>query len=94
MLNGAMTCTTHSTRCSQESAAATIRDFGKVEDLAKALQEGFVYSWVYSNFRKRHHGSSSLATPGCKFFVFSQNHDQVETEVWETDSPCLSRSRL
>jgi maltooligosyltrehalose trehalohydrolase len=53
------------------------QDFGKVEDLAKALQEGFVYSWVYSNFRKRHHGSSSLATPGCKFFVFSQNHDQV-----------------
>lgn len=53
------------------------QDFGKVEDLEKALREGFVYSWVYSKYRKKHHGSSSLAIPGSKFFVFSQNHDQV-----------------
>ena len=30
-----------------------------------------------SKYRKRHHGSSSLGIPASKFFVFSQNHDQV-----------------
>lgn len=53
------------------------QDFGKVEDLGKALREGFVYSWVYSNYRKRHHGSSSSDQPGSRFVVFSQNHDQI-----------------
>jgi maltooligosyltrehalose trehalohydrolase len=53
------------------------QDFGKLEDLEKALREGFVYSGEYSRYRKRHHGSSSLGVPGCKFLVFSQNHDQV-----------------
>jgi maltooligosyltrehalose trehalohydrolase len=53
------------------------QDFGKLEDLEKALREGFVYSGEYSRYRKRHHGSSSLRVPGCKFLVFSQNHDQV-----------------
>ncbi len=53
------------------------QDYGEAEDLVKALREGFVYSWSYSNYRKRHHGSSSLDTSASKFFVFSQNHDQV-----------------
>lgn len=53
------------------------QDFGKVEDLVKALREGFVYSWIYSMHRRRHIGSSSLGTPASKFFVFSQNHDQI-----------------
>ncbi|MEA1943754.1 MAG: malto-oligosyltrehalose trehalohydrolase [Euryarchaeota archaeon] len=52
-------------------------DFGGVEDLVKAFQEGFVYSWQYSLYRKRHHGSSSKDIPTDQFIVFSQNHDQV-----------------
>lgn len=52
-------------------------DFGRVEDLVKALQEGFVYSWRYSLYRRRHHGSSSADIPADQFIVFSQNHDQV-----------------
>lgn len=52
-------------------------DFGKIEHLVKALREGFVYSWQYSSYRKRHHGSSSKDIPSNQFIVFSQNHDQV-----------------
>jgi maltooligosyltrehalose trehalohydrolase len=53
------------------------RDFGRVEDLIKAFEEGFVYSWLFSNYRNRHHGSSSRHIPACNFVVFCQNHDQV-----------------
>lgn len=52
-------------------------DFGKIEDFVKALREGFVYSWQYSEYRKRYHGSSSEDRPAHQFVVFSQNHDQV-----------------
>jgi len=53
------------------------QDFGNIDQLAKALREGFVYSGQYSSFRKRSHGSSSKHLPSDKFVVFSQNHDQV-----------------
>jgi maltooligosyltrehalose trehalohydrolase len=53
------------------------QDFGKVEHLAKAFREGFVYSGEYSAFRKRRHGNSSKACPASQFVVFSQSHDQV-----------------
>ncbi|MGQ9647295.1 MAG: malto-oligosyltrehalose trehalohydrolase [Thermodesulfobacteriota bacterium] len=52
-------------------------DFGEIEQLAKALREGFVYSGQYSSYRRRRHGSSSKHLPPSKFVVFSQNHDQV-----------------
>jgi maltooligosyltrehalose trehalohydrolase len=52
-------------------------DFGRVGQLAKAVREGFVYSWDYSAFRKRFHGSSTRGLPASRFVVFSQNHDQV-----------------
>lgn len=53
------------------------QDFGSLKQLAKALREGFVYSWQYSKYRKRRHGSSSQDRPAHQFVVFSQNHDQV-----------------
>lgn len=52
-------------------------DFGRIEHLAKAYREGFVYSWDYSVYRKRFHGSSSRQRPARQFVVCSQNHDQV-----------------
>ncbi len=52
-------------------------DFGRTEDMVKAFSEGFVYSWQYSAYRKRHHGSSSRGFPGSRFVVCAQNHDQV-----------------
>jgi maltooligosyltrehalose trehalohydrolase len=52
-------------------------DFGIIDQLVKALEEGFVYSWDYSVYRKRMHGSSSVGMPAEQFTVFIQNHDQV-----------------
>jgi maltooligosyltrehalose trehalohydrolase len=53
------------------------RDFGRLEHLAKAFCEGFVYSGQYSAFRMRRHGNSSRDIPAQRFVVFTQNHDQV-----------------
>jgi maltooligosyltrehalose trehalohydrolase len=53
------------------------QDFGNIDQLVKALREGFVYSGQYSSFRKRRYGSSSRHLPPTKFVIFSQNHDQV-----------------
>jgi maltooligosyltrehalose trehalohydrolase len=52
-------------------------DFGKVEQLVKSFNEGFVYSGQHSRFRKRRHGNSSKDRPAHQFVVFSQNHDQI-----------------
>jgi maltooligosyltrehalose trehalohydrolase len=52
-------------------------DFGRIEQLAKAFKEGFVYSWQYSKHRKRFHGSNSRQRPARQFVVFAQNHDQI-----------------
>jgi maltooligosyltrehalose trehalohydrolase len=53
------------------------QDFGDVNQLVKALREGFVYTGQYSSFRKRRHGSLSKHLQSTKFVIFSQNHDQV-----------------
>ncbi len=52
-------------------------DFGEASQMAKALNEGFIYSGQYSVFRKRNHGNSSAHMDSRRFVVFSQNHDQV-----------------
>jgi len=52
-------------------------DFGRIDQLAKALREGFVYSWQYSPHRKKYYGSSSADEDGKHFVIFLQNHDQV-----------------
>jgi len=52
-------------------------DFGQLQQLVKAIQEGFVYSGEYSVYRQRRHGVSSKDIPAHRFVVFSQNHDQV-----------------
>jgi maltooligosyltrehalose trehalohydrolase len=52
-------------------------DFGRIEDLAKALASGFVYSGQYSNYRGRCHGTDCSGIPGRAFVVCAQNHDQI-----------------
>jgi len=54
-----------------------LSDFGRVEDLSKALAHGYVYDGRYSAYRQRRHGNSSAKNPGRQFVVFNQNHDQV-----------------
>lgn len=52
-------------------------DFGRLEQLAKAWREGFIYSGEYSPYRRRRHGSSSRDIPPARLVVFAQNHDQI-----------------
>jgi maltooligosyltrehalose trehalohydrolase len=56
--------------------------FGRLVDIQKAIQEGFVYDGRYSAYRGRHFGSSSKEDPGDKFVAFIQNHDQV-ANTWQ-----------
>ncbi|MFH7244375.1 MAG: malto-oligosyltrehalose trehalohydrolase [Spirulina sp.] len=52
-------------------------DFGSPEQLAKALQKGFVYDGAYSRHRRRRHGNDASQFPPQQFVVAAQNHDQV-----------------
>ena len=53
------------------------RDFGSTAQFATAWSEGFVYSGQYSPFRRRRHGNCARGTPGERFVVCTQNHDQI-----------------
>jgi len=53
-------------------------DFGQITHLDKGLKNGFVYTWDYSRYRKRCHGSIlNAALPANQIIVCSQNHDQM-----------------
>ena len=53
------------------------RDFGGMEQLAKAIEKTFVYDGVYSGYRKRVHGRPASHLPQHRFLGYIQNHDQV-----------------
>jgi maltooligosyltrehalose trehalohydrolase len=52
-------------------------DYGNPGHLTKCLNEGFVYSWEYSPYRRRLFGSSSRDNDGHQFVISVQNHDQI-----------------
>jgi maltooligosyltrehalose trehalohydrolase len=52
-------------------------DYGKPEQLQKALEHTFVYNGLYSEHRKKTLGTDATAHPAQQFVVGSQNHDQV-----------------
>ncbi len=52
-------------------------DYGRVEDLARAINDGFVLQGEYSEYRRRRHGAPSGALDPERFVVFAQNHDQI-----------------
>ncbi len=52
-------------------------DFGEPSQVAKALNDVFVYDGCYSPFRRRRHGSRVGAADRTHFVVCIQNHDQV-----------------
>jgi maltooligosyltrehalose trehalohydrolase len=60
-----------------ERARNRYEDFGEIEQLAKALKEGFVHSGDYVGFRKKKFGRSSAGVAGNHFVAFTHNHDQV-----------------
>lgn len=53
------------------------RDFGALEQLGRALTDGFVYAGQASEFRGRRHGAPTRGVGAERFVVFAQNHDQV-----------------
>ena len=70
-------------------------DFHGVEDLARSLREGYVFSGQYSEHRQRSHGNSSIGVPGKRFVVCAQNHDQVGNRmIGDRLSQALSFERL
>ena len=53
-------------------------DFGSLPTLAKALTDVFVHDGSWSSFRQRSHGRPvDSTTPGHRFVVYLQNHDQI-----------------
>ncbi|HEU5271286.1 MAG TPA: malto-oligosyltrehalose trehalohydrolase [Jatrophihabitans sp.] len=54
-------------------------DFGTPDSLAKVLTRAFFHDGTYSSFRGRDHGRpvDTATTPGWRFVVFLQDHDQV-----------------
>jgi maltooligosyltrehalose trehalohydrolase len=52
-------------------------DFGRLDQVAKALRDGYVYDGAYSKFRGRRHGNRLTDDPGERLVVFLQNHDQI-----------------
>lgn len=56
-------------------------DFGKLEQIAKALRDVYVYDGRYSPYRDRVHGKPVRGLPGWRFLGYAQNHDQVGNRV-------------
>jgi maltooligosyltrehalose trehalohydrolase len=52
-------------------------DFGRVADIAAALEKAFVYDGRYSSYRRRTHGRSTNGLSGHSFLAYAQDHDQI-----------------
>ena len=52
-------------------------DYGALEPLARALEQGWAFSGDYSEFRQRVHGNDPSGIPSERFVFAIQNHDQV-----------------
>jgi maltooligosyltrehalose trehalohydrolase len=53
------------------------RDYGSLDQLARAINDGFIFEGQHSNHRGRRHGAPSRAIARDHFVVCTQNHDQV-----------------
>ena len=52
-------------------------DFGSLEPLARALEQGWAFSGDYSAYRQRVHGNDPAGIAAERFVFATQNHDQV-----------------
>ena len=57
--------------------AGYYEDFNGLEDLAKALRDGYVYQGQYSVHRQRQHGRTPSGVGPDQLVVSAQNHDQI-----------------
>jgi maltooligosyltrehalose trehalohydrolase len=70
-------------------------DFGRLDQLAKAVRQGWVYDGGWSHHRQRRHGRPPTGLAGNQFVVSTQNHDQVGNRaVGERSSALMSEGRL
>ena len=70
-------------------------DYGKLEQLAKALRCAFVYDGQFSIHRRRVHGRPADGLNGCQFLAYLQNHDQVGNRArGDRSSQLMSLGRL
>jgi maltooligosyltrehalose trehalohydrolase len=53
------------------------RDFGRIEDLATAMRQPYVYDGRFSVYRQRRHGRPAESMSPSRFVVCLQNHDQI-----------------
>jgi len=58
------------------------QDFGRLEQVAKALNEGFVFQGEYFNFWEAPRGTSSRGIPLSAHIICIENHDQVGNRAW------------
>jgi maltooligosyltrehalose trehalohydrolase len=52
-------------------------DYGAVDDLARAMDTGFVFQGQHSAFRGRRHGAPSGSLAPERLVLFAQNHDHI-----------------
>lgn len=52
-------------------------DYGSVQDVARSMENGFVYTGQYSPFREHGHGAPCPEVDPARFITCIQNHDQV-----------------
>jgi maltooligosyltrehalose trehalohydrolase len=52
-------------------------DFGRPDQIVKALNQMFVYDGIYSPFRNRRHGGTARGHASDRFVIAIQNHDQI-----------------
>jgi maltooligosyltrehalose trehalohydrolase len=57
--------------------ASFLADYGRPEDVRRALAEGFAYQGEHSPFRRRPHGTDTRGLAPSRFVTCLQNHDQV-----------------
>jgi maltooligosyltrehalose trehalohydrolase len=53
------------------------KDFGSLDDLGKALRQGWVYDGVWSEHRQRTRGWKATGVASHRFLIAAQNHDQI-----------------
>jgi len=53
------------------------QDFGDISQLAKAIDAGYVYDGIWSEYRQKRFGSSTVDCPGKQFVISLETHDQI-----------------
>jgi maltooligosyltrehalose trehalohydrolase len=61
----------------REPEAGYYGDFGSLAQLAKAIEQTFVYDGIYSHYRRRIHGRPISGLSQARFLGYIQNHDQI-----------------